>query len=147
MIRAHVKSVIEDAIKRFCASGRPNEEFSSREYFQHYGFTSRPLADAEMIVIREGNHITAVASDDRRYRIAIENGEVAIYSDEGDHIRLKRGNEIYVRTGNKVFVDAENLIDLQTGVGATRGVVQGDCICHFTGLPHGDLSTSVKASK
>ncbi|MHB9156273.1 MAG: hypothetical protein ACYC5N_11415, partial [Endomicrobiales bacterium] len=80
-------------------------------------------------------------------RIAIEAGEVAIYTDEGDHVRLKRGQEIYVRSGNKVMVDAANLINLKTGIGPTKGVVQGDCVCHFTGLPHGDLSTSVKASK
>ncbi len=147
MIRARVKSVLEGAIKRFSAYGRPDEEFADREYFQHYGFTSRPLADGEMIVIRDGNHVVAIASDDRRYRIALEAGEVAIYTDEGDHVRLKRGQEIYVKSGNKVMVDAANLIDLKTGVGPTKGVVQGDCICHFTGLPHGDLSTSVKASK
>ncbi|MBY7970863.1 hypothetical protein KW445_14590 [Vibrio fluvialis] len=28
-----------------------------------------------------------------------------------------------------------------------KGVVQGDCICAFTGLPHSDLSTTVKAGK
>ncbi|MDN4696283.1 hypothetical protein QYZ44_21395 [Vibrio parahaemolyticus] len=28
-----------------------------------------------------------------------------------------------------------------------KGVVQGDCICAFTGAPHSDLSTTVKAGK
>ncbi len=28
-----------------------------------------------------------------------------------------------------------------------KGVVQGDCICAFTGLPHSDLSSTVKAGK
>ncbi|WP_153446926.1 hypothetical protein [Vibrio algicola] len=28
-----------------------------------------------------------------------------------------------------------------------KGVVQGDCICSFTGLPHSDLSATVKAGK
>ncbi len=147
MIRARIKSVVEGAIKRFSAFGRPDEEIEDREYMQHYGFTSRPLADGEMVLIQEGNHIIAIASDDRRYRIALAEGEVAIYTDEGDHIRLKRGKEIFVKSGNKVMVDAENLIDLKTGIGPTKGVVQGDCVCHFIGLPHGDLSTSVKASK
>lgn len=28
-----------------------------------------------------------------------------------------------------------------------KGVVQGDCICQFTGLPHSDISSTVKAGK
>jgi len=90
MIRGIIKSVTEGFIKLFSASGRANESFSDREYFQHYGFTSRPREGAEIIIIREGNHIIGIASDDRRYRLAIEDGEVALYTDEGDYIHLKR---------------------------------------------------------
>ncbi|GAD74197.1 hypothetical protein [Vibrio azureus] len=28
-----------------------------------------------------------------------------------------------------------------------KGVVQGDCICAYTGKPHSDLSSTVKAGK
>lgn len=90
MIRGIVISVAEGLIKLFSASGRTGESFESREYFQHYGFTSRPLEGAELIIIREGNHIVAVASDDRRYRIAIADGEVALYDDLGQYVHLKR---------------------------------------------------------
>ena len=78
MIRGIVISVLEGVIKRFSASGRPDETISDREYFQHYGYTSHPKAGAEIIIIREGGHFVAVASDDRRYRIALEEGEVAL---------------------------------------------------------------------
>lgn len=108
MIRAIIQSVIEGVIKRFTASGRPDETITNREYLQHYGFTSRPLAGAEAVIIQKGNHIVMIASDDRRYRIAIEAGEVCLYTDEGDFIRLKRGKEIHINTGNKLTVDAAN---------------------------------------
>lgn len=36
-----------------------------------------------------------------------------------------------------------DLIEMNGG----KGVVQGDCICALTGLPHSDLSTTVKAGK
>lgn len=108
MIRAVIQSVIEGAIKRFSASGRPDETIENREYMQHYGFTSRPLAGAEAVVIQEGNHIVMIASDDRRYRIGIEAGEVCIYTDEGDHIRFKRGMDIYIKSGNKLDADIAN---------------------------------------
>jgi phage baseplate assembly protein V len=114
MIRAIIQSVIEGAIKRFTSSGRPDETITNREYFQHYGYTSRPLPGSEGIVINEGNHIIMIASDDRRYRIAIEEGEVCIYTDEGDHIRLKRGKEIYIKSGNKLNADIDNEVVIAT---------------------------------
>jgi len=114
MIRAIIQSVIEGAIKRFTASGRSDETITNREYMQHYGFTSRPLAGAEAVVIKEGNHIVMIASDDRRYRIGIEDGEVCLYTDEGDHIRLKRGKEIYIKSGNKLTADIANDVVIST---------------------------------
>ena len=107
MIRGIVTSVVEGVIKRFTASGRADETISNREYLQHYGYTSRPLPGAELIILREGNNIIAVASDDRRYRISLENGEVALYTDEGDKIHLKRGRIIEITGGEKVVVSTK----------------------------------------
>lgn len=71
------------------------------ELFQHYGFTSAPLAGAEYIVVPVGGnskHAVVVASEDGRYRVTLQDGEVALYTDEGDHIHLKRGRLIEVVT-------------------------------------------------
>ncbi len=38
-------------------------------------------------------------------------------------------------------------VGLAGGHGTPIGVVTGECICHFTGSPHGDISTNVEASK
>lgn len=110
MIRGFVKSVVEGVIKRFSAYGRPDaldgrEEIDNREYFQHYGYTSRPKAGAEIIIIREGGHFIAVASDDRRYRIALEEGEVSLYDDLGQKVHLTRDG-IKVESPLEVTVDA-----------------------------------------
>ncbi|WP_028318967.1 phage baseplate assembly protein domain-containing protein [Desulfobulbus elongatus] len=116
MIRARIAAIAEGAIKMFSAAGRAGESFAGREYFQHYGFTSRPLAGAEGVLIKEGNHIVMVASDDRRYRIAVADGEVAIYTDEGDHVHLKRGRVVeietetlLIRAGTKVRIETPQL--------------------------------------
>ncbi len=124
MIRGIIDSVVEGAIKRVAMSGRPGESFKSREYFQHYGFTSRPLAGAEGILIREGNHFVLVASDDRRYRIAIEGGEVAFYTDEGDFIHFKRGMEIHVNTGNRLVVDAAAQVEVNTPIAVVNAAAR-----------------------
>ncbi len=110
LIRTIISEVVEGVIKRFSGSGRPEETFEDREYLQHYGFTSRPLADAEGVVLMQGNQIFLIASDDRRYRIAIEDGEVALYTDEGDKIHLKRNKEILVSSGKKITINAPEVI-------------------------------------
>lgn len=124
VFRAIIDSVVEGAIKRVACKGVLGEAFSDRELFQHYGLTSRPLAGAEAIMLREGNCFYAVAEDDRRYRIAIENGEVALYDDQGQVIRLKRGKEIHVYGCDKltadVAVETQVTCPLVTLVAATK---------------------------
>ncbi|MCX5828767.1 MAG: phage baseplate assembly protein [Deltaproteobacteria bacterium] len=127
MIRGIVKQVAEGLIKMFSASGRSNETFDDREYFQHYGLTSRPLPGAEVIIINEGNHYIAVASDDRRYRLALEEGEVALYTDEGDCVHLKRDKTIHIVSGNKVIADVANEMTVNCpliNLGGERGSIR-----------------------
>ncbi|MRR15380.1 MAG: phage baseplate assembly protein V [Deltaproteobacteria bacterium] len=112
MIRGIVISVLEGVIKRLSALGRTGETIANREYFQHWGFTSRPLPGAEVIIINEGNHYLAIASDDRRYRLAVEEGEVALYTDEGDKIHLKRDKTIEIACGNKITITAAASCDI-----------------------------------
>ena len=147
MIRGIVTSVIEGLIKLFSATGRPDalggsETFDQREYFQHYGFTSRPKPGAELIIIREGNHIIAVASDDRRYRLAMAEGEMAIYDWLGQHVHLKADGTIQVVGINEIHataplltVTASSKVTLDTPtVEATGNILaHGDITDHSTG--------------
>lgn len=142
MIRGIIQAVYEGAIKRFTASGRSDETITNREYFQHYGFTSRPLAGAEAVIINEGNHFLMIASDDRRYRIALENGEVALYTDEGDRIHLKRDKTIEIVSGNKIVATAPEVnITAETKVTMTTPLleVSGDITAG------GSISDSVRS--
>jgi phage baseplate assembly protein V len=69
---------------------------------QQYGFSSHPHAGAECFVVFAGagrDHPLVFSVDDRRFRVrASEPGEVVLYTDEGDTIRMKRGNRIEVET-------------------------------------------------
>ena len=106
MIRGIIDSVVEGAIKRLSCAGFSGETISDREYIQHYGFTSRPLAGAECIIIREGNHFIVIASDDRRYRLAIAAGEAALYDHQGQKVHLKEGKEIEISGCDKLTATA-----------------------------------------
>lgn len=72
------------------------------ERFQQYGLTTVPLPGAEGLLLSVGgsrSNAVIIAVDDRRYRLqALEGGEVALYTDEGDFIHLKRGNVIAMKT-------------------------------------------------
>jgi phage baseplate assembly protein V len=80
------------------------------ERFQQYGVTSVPFAEAEAIALAVGgsrSHLVVLAVDDRRYRMkGMAPGEVALYTDEGDYVLLKRGRIVEVKAGTKLRVDA-----------------------------------------
>jgi phage baseplate assembly protein V len=67
-----------------------------------YGLASVPQAGAEAVILSLGGnreHSIVIACEDRRYRLkGLADGEVALYSDEGDKIILKRGNKIEITT-------------------------------------------------
>lgn len=95
------------------------------ERFQNYGFSSVPLDGAEAVVLFVGgsrDHGLAIAVDDRRYRIRnLESGEVAVYTDQGDSIVLKRDGNIEVTASTKVVVNSP-LVEL---AGNPEAVVKG----------------------
>lgn len=80
------------------------------ERFQNYGFTSKPLAGAEGVVVFLGggsDHPICIAMDDRRYRkIALAEGESAVYNHVGDFIHIKADGSISVKASASVDVDA-----------------------------------------
>jgi len=75
---------------------------------QNYGFTSVPLPGSEAAVACVGgnrDHPLVIVVDDRRYRLhGLQNGEVAIYTDEGDKIHLKRGGTVQVVAATKLEI-------------------------------------------
>lgn len=55
------------------------------------------------------------------------------------------GGDVDLIAGGHVDVAADT-INLDGG-GGTKGVVQGDCLCAFTGAPHPQISATLKGSK
>ena len=94
MIRGIVNSITDGLVRLFSASGRPGESFDNREFIQDYGFASSPKKGAELVILAQGNTIVAIGSDDRRYRIRLEEGECALYDDLGQKVHLTRAGII-----------------------------------------------------
>jgi len=83
------------------------ELIDNAERPQQYGFSAHPQKGAECFVVFAGanrEHPLVLSVDDRRYRFkGGEEGEVIIYSDEGDAIHLKRGNIVEIKTKHLVI--------------------------------------------
>ncbi|WON77842.1 phage baseplate assembly protein V [Serratia sp. UGAL515B_01] len=103
-----------------------DEPKDSIEHLEPYGFTSSPHLGAEVFAaFPDGDHSHGVVLvvADRRYRIAgLKSGEVAIYSDEGDSIILKRGNQVEITT-KEFIVNAETKVTLNTPLVETSGKI------------------------
>lgn len=86
------------AVQRIQAQGIGNENLRGIELFQQYGFTSHPLPGTMGIVLPLGgvsSHSIVIATEHGAYRLkSLQPGEVALYTDEGAKIVLKRGKLI-----------------------------------------------------
>lgn len=104
--------------------GLSGEQLQDNELFQHYGFTSCPLPGTMAIMLPLGgvtSHSIIIATEHGNYRLKeLKPGEVALYTDEGTKIVLKRGRIIEVdcdiyRVNCKTYeVNAENNADFNT---------------------------------
>jgi phage baseplate assembly protein V len=113
--------------QRFQVSLMAEEIRDDMERFQEYGFTSKPIAGAEGIVLfpggtREIGYI--IATDDRRFRFKpLGEGEVAIYTTLGDRIHLKATGEIEINAMMKVVVNSPSV---ELGSGSLESLVNGE---------------------
>lgn len=120
-----------------------DEVHDNVERFQEYGFTSHPHPGAEAIALSVGgsrDHAVVISIDDRRYRLkGLGAGEVALYDDQGQVIRLKRGKEIHAygcdRLTADVAVETVVTCPLIRAVAATK-VVLDTPLVEATGNVH-----------
>jgi phage baseplate assembly protein V len=126
------------------ADGLAGEQLQDNELMQHYGFTSAPLPGTMAVVLPIGGktaHGILIATEHASYRLkGLESGEVALYTDEGDSIVLRRGRLIEVTTqtlqidaseaveitSRKVTINASETIELHTPMVHATAAVAAD---------------------
>lgn len=111
------------------AKGLAGESLQDAELFQHYGFTSNPLKGTMAVVVPvngKTSHSIIIATEHATYRLKeLKSGEVALYTDEGSSIILKRGRIIEVNC-DEYIVNAKNKYQVNTvnyGVAATDNAI------------------------
>jgi phage baseplate assembly protein V len=123
---------------------RDGRDGKGAERWQQYGFTSLPLPGSEALVLSVGGdaaHDAVICVDDRRYRLRGGlPGEVAIYDDLGQTVRLTRAG---------IVIDGGTI---ELGAGATESVVLGTSFAALfnahvhTGVTPGGGSTGTTAT-
>lgn len=135
--RAILSAVNDDATLQTLQVELLDEETQDGvEHFQPYGLAYRPKAGAETIAIAVGglrSHMVALTVADRRYRLkAMQDGEVALYDDQGQKLHLTRdGILIESPLGVSILTDGDFAVDAQGDVsikGAGETLIDGASI-------------------
>lgn len=148
-----------------------DETHDEVERFQHYGFTSHPIAGCEGIAVFPGGNRESgviIATEDRRYRLTnLGEGEVALYDDLGQEIVLTReGIKITTEEDVDVSCAVANVVaeEVNLGDGTLEAILNGETfqttfnahthsVAGITSTPPlspslpTDLSTVVKGAK
>lgn len=92
--RGVVESVDDTPMMRTIqAEFLPGDVREGLEHFEPYGFTSRVKQGAEAIGAffnGDRSHGVVLVTADRRFRLHVEEGEVAVFDDQGQKVVLKR---------------------------------------------------------
>lgn len=108
--------------------GLAGEQVQAAEVFQHYGLTSNPPAGSMAVVLPLGgktSHGIVIATEHGSYRLqGLESGEVALYSDEGDSVVLRRGRVIELTT-ETLRITAPTGVEIDTAALTVTGQIVG----------------------
>lgn len=128
------------------------------EHAEPYGLTANPPDGADAVPLSvDGDRAQTVIVmvGHRMYRLkGLTKGEVALYDDLDQKVHLKRDGiaiettlKVTVKAGGKAVIEAAGTVELKGSTGAAvKGLVQGDCVCAFTGAPHAMVSATIKGS-
>lgn len=116
-------------VQLFQGEALAGEQLQDNEIFQHYGLTSRPPPGFMFVCLPVGGktaHGIAIATEHATYRLkGLASGEVAVYTDEGDKIVLKRGHVIEITT-QTLKINASTKVEMITPLVTTTGQIKAD---------------------
>ena len=102
-----------------------DEQQDGVERLQNYGFTAAPHPGAEAVVACIGglrSHAIALVVEDRRYRLkGLAAGEVALYDDLGNVVKLGR-TQITITAADKIAITAPGGVTIAGDVAVTGDV-------------------------
>lgn len=131
-------------------AGLADEILQDVELMQHFGFTSVPPPQSDVVILPVGGkttHSVIIATEHGAFRVkGLKNGEVAVYDQSGSTIVLKQGKLIEMSCDNLIInasqkialntplVEASNVVTVQGQINGNGGMaVQGGSGATFSG--------------
>jgi len=158
-VHAGAKSVLL-RLEGVAGVGLPTEDVDDCETWGEAAVLARPAdpttdGKMEVLMLRGGDELIAIASKDRRWQISLEKGEVRIraFGASAGYVHLTPSGAVYVtgRASGNVVVDVDaGQVQLGKATTPPEGVLNGQAIDPFTGSTHfvlGNASTKVLAQK
>ncbi|PMN73157.1 phage baseplate assembly protein V [Enterovibrio norvegicus] len=106
----------------------------------YHGEFPAPSQDPDEFLIQFGDG-SKVSHHRGTHKLDVVNvGDVNITTHQNIHVKCN--GQATVNAGGEIIANGSQ-IKLNGGA----GVVTGECVCHFTGKPHGDISSQVIAGK
>lgn len=84
------------------------ETLNNIKRVEPYGFSYRPKPGCQSYLLfpaGDRSYGVAIVIGDRRYQLDLDQGEVALHDDEGNHVHIKRGGVIEAKAATKVIAD------------------------------------------
>lgn len=89
--------------------GLAGETIDKVPYLQHFGFTSNPPDGTQAIVVNIGanrDNVVIIATEKGEVRVkGLAKGEMAVYTDDGTYMVLKKDGQVEIKTATKVKID------------------------------------------
>ncbi len=128
------------------------ETLNNIERVEPYGLSYRPKKDSRAYLFfpaGDRSYGVALVIGDKRYQMDLQEGEVALHDDEGNHVHIKRGGVIEVKASSKVIADTplfETTQDCKVGgnfevVGTSK--LNGNVDCGANVVVVGNVSGAV----
>jgi len=152
------------------ALGRGVREIRDAQMMQQRGFASKPLKGEPALFLQAEDLLVVVATESSD-RPSVADGETVLYASKNTFIKLSPSGSIVIqgKAGAKVTMSPDGSLQLEgktiklagdqidavadlvnlgrETLSALDGVVTGKCLCSFTGGPHPDVSSTVRAGK
>jgi phage gp45-like len=106
-----VRTRYENGVLVVQFTGTGGAPFDAVEHVQNYGFSSRPLPDAEVVALSlagNGSHTIIVATGDRRYLLEVGEGDAALYDYRGNFAWIK-GDLMHVKHTTKIKLETPDV--------------------------------------
>lgn len=85
-----------------------SEPLNNIDRVEPYGFSYRPKKGSRAYLFfpaGDRSYGVALVIGDKRYQMDLQEGEVALHDDEGNHVHLKRGGIVEVKAAARVIAD------------------------------------------